>query len=88
MYSIVMSASVFVYQTRLKCAPNAMLELFLSIAMLVIQRNLVKNELFIFPIAVGVSTQSNIQTSSANHKSSAEPTVTQNVIPASETQGR
>lgn len=65
-----------------------MLELFLSIVMLVIQRNLEKNELFIFPIAVGVSTQSNIQTSSANHKSSAEPTVTQNAIPASETQGR
>ncbi|XP_058965127.2 GATOR2 complex protein WDR24 [Pocillopora verrucosa] len=38
------------------------------------------------PLSVGVSTQSNIQTSSANHKSSAEPTVTQNVIPASETQ--
>ena len=88
MYSVVMSASVFFYQTRLKCAPNAMLELFLSIVMLVIQRNLEKNELFIFPIAVGVSTQSNIQTSSANHKSSAEPTMTQNVIPASETQGR
>ena len=44
MYSVVMrmSASVFVYQTRLKCAPNAMLELFLSIVMLVIQRNLEK----------------------------------------------
>ena len=50
MYSVVMSASVFFYQTRLKCAPNAMLELFLSIVMLVIQRNLEKMNCLFSPL--------------------------------------